>query len=130
MYAWLARMSLRIGVRSPDPRVVAFTMTATASRIPRTPRGMAAASDLACDKTWEARYVAALVLGEAWPSLERCDVLIALAKDDHSLVRAALARGVARSSGVPSEFAELDPACVRIANHARIRGTWEARYDG
>lgn len=127
MYAWLARMSLRIGVKSPDPRVIAFTMTATASRIPRTPRGIAAATDLANDRAWEARYVAALVLGEAWPSLARYDTLIALAKDENSLVRAALARGVAHSSGLASEFATLDPSCVRIANHAQIRGDWDAR---
>ena len=129
MYAWLARLSLRVGATSPDPRVVAFTLTSTAARIPRTQRGLAAARDLANDGSWEARYVGALVLGEAWPTFGDRATLIALAKDEHSLVRAALARGVARANASAGEFAALDPACVRIANHARIRGDWETGRD-
>ncbi|GAC1311943.1 MAG: hypothetical protein NVSMB21_21990 [Vulcanimicrobiaceae bacterium] len=127
MYAWLARLSLGIGARSADPRVVAFALTSTAARIPRTPRGLAAACELARDAAWQSRYVGALVLGEAWPTLADRAALVALANDEHALVRAALARGVAHAQAPASAFAALDPACVRIANHARIRDDWETR---
>jgi hypothetical protein len=127
VHAWLARWTARIGARSPNPRILTFALMASARTLPRTARGLAAAERMASDGAWEVRYVAALVLGECWNLHRSNGVLVALANDRHDLVRAALARGVAEA-GVPAEgFAALDPACVRIANHARRRIAGKAR---
>lgn len=128
MYARLARLSARIGARSPDPRVTAFALRATARSLSRTPRGQAAAAELAADPTWEVRYVAALVLGEHWrSSASPREVVLRLARDEHPLVRAALARALAATGTPVEDFASLDPACARIARHAQLRIAWEAR---
>lgn len=128
MVETLARLAVRIGAGSKDPRVVAYTLSSTVRYFPRTLRGLAAARRMAGDTRWAMRYVAAYVLGSSWdPAAADHAVLLSLAQDDNVLVRAALARGVAQTGREVAAFAEIGPPCVRIARHAQVRREWEAR---